>query len=204
MRKLVAGLAIGGSLTLGTAVTLLTVDSESPAAPPNVSCPPFAGSGPVPGCAVRVDGARLQIDLYNNATRDPAVVCTLTPSGALRPTDSTAMGPGSRGSLGAAVFPNVSRTFVVECRGGGAGADRVERQTTISARAEAPVTERTTPPVRRSSPPPAPSAPSESRESDRPADDPAPQTSTRDVAPDETTTTAPTVTTTTTTVPASS
>ena len=39
------------------------------------------------------------------------------------------------------MFPNVSRTFVVECRGGGSGTDRVERQTTISARAEAPVPE---------------------------------------------------------------
>ncbi|EON30478.1 hypothetical protein GTC6_22412 [Gordonia terrae C-6] len=204
MRKLVAGLAIGGSLTLGAVATLLTVDSESPAAPPTVSCPPFSGSGPIPGCSLRVDGTHLQITLYNNATRSPAVECTLTPSGALRPTDSASMGPGSRGTLGASVFPSVSRVFVVDCRGGGTGADRVERQTTISARTEAPVPERTTPPARRSSPPPAPSAPSTSRESDVPADDSAPQPSTGDAGSAEAAIPPPTVTTTTTTVPASS
>ncbi|MFE0751368.1 hypothetical protein [Gordonia sp. NPDC058843] len=204
MRKLATGLAIGGSLILGTTATLLAVDSESPAASPSQGCGPLSGAGPIPGCSFRVDGTRLQISLYNNATRNPAVVCTLTPSGALHPTDTTTMAPGARGTLGAAVFPNASRTFFVDCRGGGAGTDRVARQTTITARAEAAPSERTTPPIRRSSPAPAPSAPSSSLDSDDPADVTTTRPSTEDPAPERTATTTPTITTTTTTVPASS
>lgn len=204
MRKFVAGLAIGGSLTLGAIATLSVVDAESPAAPTSAVCGPFSGSGPIPGCAFRVDGSRLQISLHNNATRTPPVVCTLTPSGALQPTDTTAMGPDARGTLGAAVFSGVSRTFVVDCRGGGTGNDRVARQTTIVARAEAPTVERTTPPARRSSRAPAPSAPPVTPETSEPSDGGA-ATSTGDAAvPEQTSTATPTTTTTTTTVPAAS
>ncbi|WP_435084428.1 hypothetical protein [Gordonia hongkongensis] len=200
MRKFVAGLAIGGSLTFATATTLLAVDSESPAASPSVNCGPLAGSGPIPGCSYRVDGTRLQISLYNNATRNPGVECTLTPSGAVHPTAATTMGPGSRGVLTASVYPNVPRTFVVHCLGGGAGADRVDRQTTIAARAETPEPARTTPSVRRTSPAPVPSAPSTSSEPEGPAEITTTPPTTEDAAPGN----AVTTTTTTTTVPASS
>jgi hypothetical protein len=128
------------------------------------------------------------------------VVCTLTPSGALRPVDTTAMEPGARGTLGASVFSGVARTFVVDCRGGGTGNDHVARQVTIVARAEAPTADRTTPPARRSSQAPAPAAPETSETSDRGA-----ATSQGDaVVPEQTSTATPTTTTTTTTVPAAS
>jgi len=196
MRKLVAGVAIGGSLTIGAVGTLLVVDSSSPAAPSAQICSPFSGSGPIPFCSFRVAGSRLEIILRNNATGVPPVLCSLTPSGADRPTDTVTLGPGERGTLGAAVPGSLSRTFEVDCQGGAPGNDRVSRHTTIIARGEAAGSRTTNPVPRYSAPRPAPSTrdtPSTQSVPTEPADPPRPDDGTSTISPTDTTTTTTTV-----------
>ncbi|MBD0860449.1 hypothetical protein IA539_04405 [Gordonia sp. zg691] len=201
MRKLVAGVAIGGSLTIGAVGTLLVVDSSSPAAPSAQICSSFSGSGPVPFCSFRVDGSRLQIILRNNATGIPPVLCSLTPSGANRPTDTVTLGPGERGTLGAVVPGNLPRSFDVGCEGGAPGNDRVSRHTTIIARGEAAGPRTTNPAPRRYSapaPPPstrdAPSTRSAPAQPVEPADPPrSDDDGASKISPPDTTTTTTTV-----------